>query len=130
MNLRDDHQYRVLKRFAPFEQIAFKRTDGSPYRSFLRTPANLVISALPVFNQPTQTDQPPSSSDDPHAQAKPQCCGPDAIEAYHQGRLYGFGDIQRITLPETIKGGLTYFVGHKLQKGRHYDNAKHERMKN
>ena len=34
VNLKDDHQYRVLKIFAPFRPIVFKRTDGSTHRSF------------------------------------------------------------------------------------------------
>ena len=68
------------------------------------------------------------ATDDPLAQAILQCCGPDTVAAYHQGRPYCLGDVHWVTMTETIKGGLILFVGQKLQKGRHYDNAKYERM--
>ena len=106
VNLRDDHQYRVLKIFAPSGPIVFKHTDGSTYRSFLRTSAHFVISAPSMVNQSTQSDPPPSTSDDPLAQAIFQICGTDAVEAYHQGRPYCLGDVHWITLPETIKDRL------------------------
>ena len=54
VNLRDDHQYRVLKFFPPSGPIVFKRTDGSTQRSFLRIPDH-VIRALPMVNRSTQT---------------------------------------------------------------------------
>ena len=41
-----------------------------------------------MVNQSKQTDPPLSTSDDPLAQAILQCCGPDAVDAYHQGRPY------------------------------------------
>ena len=106
VSLKDDHQGRILKIFAPSGPIVFKRTDGSTRRSFLRTPAHVVISAPPTFNQSTRTDPPPSTSDDPLAQAIFQCCGPDAVESYHQGRPYCLDDVRWITLPDTIKCGL------------------------
>ena len=107
VNLKDDHQYRVLKIFAPSGPIVFKRLDGSTHhRSFLRTPDHVVISAPPMVNQSTQTDPPPSASDDPLAHAILQCCGPAAVAAYHQGRPYCLGDVHWVTLPEPIPGGL------------------------
>ena len=106
VNLKDDHQYRVLKIFAPSGPIVFKRTDGSTHRSFLRTPENVVIRAPPMVSRSTQTDPPLSVSEDPLADAILGCCGPDAVDAYHQGRPYCLGDIHLVTLPETINGGL------------------------
>ena len=105
VNLKDDHQYRVLKIFAPSGPIVFKRTDGSTHRSFLRTPDHVVIKAPPMVDRSTQTDAPPSATDDPLAQAIFQCCGPDAVEAYHQGRPYCLCEVHWVTLPEPIKGG-------------------------
>ena len=93
VNLKDDHTYRVLKLFAPSGPIAFKRTDGSTYRSFLRTPAHVVIRAPPMVNRSTQTDPPPSATDDPLAQAILQCCGPNGVAAYHQGRPHCLGAV-------------------------------------
>ena len=72
VNLKDDHQ---------FWAIVFKRSDGSTHRSFLRTPAHVVISAPPMVNPSTQTDPPPSTTDDPLAQAFLQNCDPDAVPA-------------------------------------------------
>ena len=106
VNLKHDHQYRVLKTFANSAPIVFKRTDGSTHRSFLRAPDHIVIRAPPMFSRSTQTDPPPLATDDPLAQAILQCCGPDAVEAYHQGRPYCLGYVHWITLPETIEGGL------------------------
>ena len=84
----------------------FKRTDGSTHRSFLRTTAHVVISAPPMTNRSTQTDPPSSATDDPLADAILQCCGPAAVAAYHQGCPHCLGDAHRVTLPETIEGGL------------------------
>ena len=106
VNLKDYHQYRVLKIFAPSGPIVFKRTDGSTHRSFLRTPDHVVIIAPPIDSRSTQTDPPLSVSEDPLADAILQCCGPDAVDSYHQGRPYCLGDVHWVTLPETIKGGL------------------------
>ena len=106
VKLKYDHQYRVLKIFAASGPIVFKRTDGSAHRSFLRTPTHVVSSAPPMVNRSTQTDPPTSATDDPLAQAILQCCGPDAVDAYHQGRPYCLGDVHWVTLPETIKSGL------------------------
>ena len=92
-NLKDDHQYRVLEMFAPSGPIVFKRTDGSTHRSFLRTPAQVVINAPPKVNQTTQTDSRLSTSDDPLAQVILQCYGADAVDAYHLGRPYCLGDV-------------------------------------
>ena len=106
VNLTDDHQYRVLKIFAPSGPIVFKRTDGSTHRSFLRTPDHVVIRAPPMVSRSTQTDYQLSVSDDPLADAILQCCGPDAVDAYHQGRPYCLGDVHLVTQPKTIKRGL------------------------
>ena len=57
-------------------------------------------------NRSTQTDYPSAATDDRLADAILQCCGPDAIDAHHQGRPYSLGDVHWLTLPETIKGGL------------------------
>ena len=104
VNLKDD-KYRVLKIFATSGPIVFKRTDGSTHRSFLRTPAHVVISAPQMVNRSTQTDPPPPASDDTLAHAILQCCGPEAVAAYHQGRPYCLGDVNWLTLPEPITGG-------------------------
>ena len=106
VNLKDGHQYRVLKIFAPSGPIVFKRTDGSTHRSFLRTPDHVVIKAPPMVNRSTQTDTPSSATDYPLADSVLECCGPDAVDAYHQGSPYCLGDVHWVTLPETIKGGL------------------------
>ena len=106
VNLKDDHQYRVLKTFAPTGPIVFKRTDGSTRRSFLRSPDHVVIKAPPVVNKSTQTDPQLSATDDPLADPILQCCGPDAVDAYHQGRPSCLGDIHLVTLPATTNGGL------------------------
>ena len=105
VNLKDDHKYRVLKIFAPSWPIVFKSTDGSTRRSFLRTPDHVVINAHPMVNRSTQTDPPSPATDDPLAQAILQCCDSDAVDAYHQGRPYCFGDVHWVTLLDTIKGG-------------------------
>ena len=104
VNLTDDHTYGVLKTFAPAGPNVFKRTDGSTHRRFLRTPDHVVISAPTMVNKSTQTDSPPSASDDTLAHDILQCCGPDAVAAYHQGRPYWLGDVHWLTLPETING--------------------------
>ena len=57
-----------------------------------------------MVTQSAQTDPPPSATDDPVAHAIRQCCGPDAVEAHHQGRPYCLGDPHWITLPEAVKG--------------------------
>ena len=106
VNLKDDHKYRVLKIFAPSEPIVFKRVDGSTHRSFLRPPDHVVIRAPQMVHRSTQTDPPLSATDYPLAQAILQCCGPDAVGAYHQSRPYCLGDVHWVTLPETNKGGL------------------------
>ena len=106
VNLKDDHQYRVLKTFAPSGPIVFKRTDGSTHRSFLRTAAHVVVSALQMVSRSTQTDPQPSATDDPLGQAILQCCGPDAVTAYHQGRPFYSGNVYWITLPDPIKSSL------------------------
>ena len=106
VNLKHDHQYCVLKIFAPSGPIVFKRTDGSTHRSFLRNPDHVVIRAPPMVNRSTQTDLPSSAIDDALADSILQCCGPAAVTAYHQGRPYCLGDVHWVTLPETIKGGL------------------------
>ena len=103
VNLKDDHQYRVLKIIVPSGPIVLKRTDGSTYCSFLCTPPHVLVSALQMVTQSTQTDPPLSATDDPLALAILQSCGLDAIEAYHQGRPYCLGDIHWVTLPETTK---------------------------
>ena len=106
VNLEVDHQYRVLKNSAPSGLIVFKQTDGSTHRSFLRTPNHVVIRASPMVNRSTQTYHQFSATDDPLAHNILQCCGPDAVAAYHQGRPYCLSDVHWVTLPETIKGGF------------------------
>ena len=106
VNLKDDIQYRVLKIFAPPGPIVFKRTDGSTHRSFLRTAVHVVISAPPMVNRTTETDPPPSATDDPLAQAVLQCYGPEAVDAYHQARPFCLDNVHWLTLPETIESGL------------------------
>ena len=106
VNLTDDHQYRVLNIFAPSGPIVFKRTDGFTHRSFLRTPDHVVIRAPAMVSRSTQTDYQLSVFDDPLADAILQCCGPDAVDAYHQGRPYCLGDVHLVTQPKTIKSGL------------------------
>ena len=59
-----------------------------------------------MVNRSTQTDPPSSATDDPLADSILQCCGPDAVDAYHQGRAYCLGDVHWVTLPATIKGHL------------------------
>ena len=54
VNLKDDHQYRVLKIIAPSGPIILKRTDGSMYRSFLRTPTHISVSAPQMVKQSTK----------------------------------------------------------------------------
>ena len=83
VDLKDDHKYRVLKIFAPSGPIVFKRIDDSTHRSFLRTPDHVVIKSPPMINTSTQTDPQLSVSDDLLADAILQCCGPDAVDAYH-----------------------------------------------
>ena len=106
VNLKDDHKYRVLKIFAPSGPIVFKRTDGSTHRSFLRTTDHVVIRAPQTVNRSTQTDPPIPTTDDPLEDSILQRCGPAGVLAYHQGRLYCLGDVNWVTLPETIKGGF------------------------
>ena len=106
VKLKDDHKYHVLKIFAPSGPVVFKRIDGLIRRSFLRTPDHVVIKAPLLVNKSTQTDPPPSATDDPLAQAILQCCGPDAVAAYHQGHPYCLGDVHWLTLPEPIGGGF------------------------
>ena len=106
VDLKHDHKYRVIKIFAPSGPIVFKRIDGLTHRCFLRTPDHFVIKASPMVNRSTQTDPRLFATDDPFADAILQCCGPDAVAAYHQGRPYCLGDVHWITLPETIKGGF------------------------
>ena len=116
VDLKDDHTYRVLKIFAPAGPIVFKRVDGSHNRSFLRTPDHVVIRAPLLYNkstqtspyqhvksQSTQTDPPPSASDDPLVQDILQCCGPDAVTAYHQGHPYCLGDVHWPKRPKILK---------------------------
>ena len=69
VNLKDDHQYRVLQSFASAGPIVFERTDGSTHRSFLRTPDHVVIKAPPMVNTSNQTDPQLSATDDPIADA-------------------------------------------------------------
>ena len=106
VNLKDDHQYRVIKIFAPSGPIVFKRADGSTHCSFLRTPDHVVIRAPPMVSRSTQTDPQLSTTDYPLADAILQCCGPDAVNAYHQSRPYCLGDVHLVKLPDSITGGF------------------------
>ena len=74
-----------------------------------------------MVNQATQTDPQPVDTDKHLARAILHCCGASAVHAYNQGQPYCSGDFHI---------DQHQFLGHKLQKGRHNDNAKNERMKN
>ena len=108
VDLKDDHKFRVLKIFAPSGPIVFKRLDGSTqHRSFLRTPDHIVIKAPLMVHRSTQTDPPLLDIADPLAVAVLQCCGVDAVTAYHQGRPYCLGDdVHWPPPPKTIKRDL------------------------
>ena len=54
VNLKDDHQYRVLKIIAPSGPIIPKRTDGSMYRCFVRTATQILVSAPQMVKQSTK----------------------------------------------------------------------------
>ena len=129
VNPLDIHQYRILKIIATFGPIVHKRTNNSTYRSFLRNPLQVSVSAPQMVNQSTQTDTPPPATRDPQAHDILQCCGPAAVEAYHQGHPYCMGDIHCITLPEPIESDQPQVVGHKLQEAKQFDNHKQERFK-
>ena len=103
VNLKDDHQYRVLKIIAPSGLIVLERTNGSTYRSFLPTPAHVLFIAPQMVTQSNQTDPPPSATDDPFTHAILQRCRPDTVEAYHQGPHYCLGDTHSNTLLDTNK---------------------------
>ena len=100
VNLRHDHQYRDLKTIAHSGPIVLRRTDRFTYRSFLRTPAHVLVSAPQMVTQSTQTAPSPPATDDPLAEDNGQCCGPAAVKAYRQGRPYCTGDVPWSTLPE------------------------------
>ena len=121
VRLLDDNQYRVLKITPPPGPVVLKRTNYTTYRSFLRAPLQLFIPAPHIVSQSPQTDPPPVDADDHLACAVLQCCAASAVHAYNQGRPYCLGDFHV---------DQHSFVGHNLQKGGHYDNAKFERMKN
>ena len=92
VHLLDDNQYRVLKITHPPGPVVLKRTNHTTYRSFLRAPSQLFISAPRMVNQSTQTDPQPLATDDPLARAILQCCGPPAVDAYTKGQPYCLGD--------------------------------------
>ena len=54
MNLKHDHQGRVLEIIASSGPIVLKRTDGSTYRSFLSAPAHVLDSAHQMVQQSAQ----------------------------------------------------------------------------
>ena len=92
VHLLDNNQYRVLKITSPPGPVVLKRTNHTTYRSFLRAPSQLFISAPRMANQSTQTDPPPVATDDTLAQAILKCCGPSAVDAYTKGQPYCLGD--------------------------------------
>ena len=85
----------------------------------------LMLSSVPqMVTQSTQTDPPPPTTDDPLVRGIVQCCGPAVVEAYHQGRPYCTVDVHWSPLPESIQSDQQYFVGRKLQEGKHCDKCK------
>ena len=92
VHLLDNNQYRILKITSPPGPVVLKRTNHTTYRSFLRTPSQLLISPPRMVNQSTQTDPQPVATDDPLARAIFHCCGPHAVEAYTKGHPYRLGD--------------------------------------
>ena len=100
LNLRDDHQYRIIKTFASSGRIVLQRTNQSTSRNFLPTHSHLSISAPEMVTQSTQIDPPCPATDDLLACDILQYCGPAAVEDYHQGCPYCMDDIHWIALPE------------------------------
>ena len=92
VRLLDDNEYRLLKITPPPGPVVLKRTNHTTYRSFLRAPSQLFISAPRRDHQSTQTAPQPVTTDDPLAHDILQCCGPSAQHAYNQGRPYCLGD--------------------------------------
>ena len=92
VHLLDDNQYRVLKITHPPGPVVLKRTKNTTYRSFLRAPSQLFISAPRMVNQSSQTDPQPIATDDPLAHAIIQCCGASALDAYNEGQPFCLGD--------------------------------------
>ena len=93
VRLLDDNQYPVLEITPPPEPVVLKRTNHTTYRSFLRAPSQLFISAPRMVNQFMQTDPQPADTDDHLARPSLQCCGTSAVHAYNQGRPYCLGDV-------------------------------------
>ena len=73
VHLLDDSQYHVPKITPPPGPVNLKRINHSTYRSFLRAPSQLLISAPRVVNQSTQTDPQSTDTDDPLARDFLQC---------------------------------------------------------
>ena len=82
--------------------MILKRANHSTYPNFLRALSQLFISTPSIVIQFTQTDLITTDTDDSLARDILQCCGPAAVEAYHRGRPYCFGDILVIDLPEPV----------------------------
>ena len=105
VNLKDDHQYRVLKIFAPSGPIVSNALTAPPiivsYELLTTLSSALLQWSIGLHKL---TPPPSSATDDPLAASILQCCGPDAVDAYHQGRPYCLGDVHWVTLLETIKG--------------------------
>ena len=75
----DDSQYCILKITPHPGPAILKRTNHSRYRSFLRAPLQLFISAPPMVTQSTPTNSQPTDTDDPIARDILQCCDPAAV---------------------------------------------------
>ena len=102
VHLLDDSQYRILEITPPPGPVILKKTNHSTYRSPLRAPSQLFISAPGIVNQSTETDSKPTDNDDPISRDILQCCGPAAVEAYHRGRPKCIGDIHFVDLPKRV----------------------------
>ena len=92
VRLPGDNEYSVHKITPPPGPVVLKRTNHTTYRSFLRAPSQLFISASRMVHQSTQTAPQPVTTADPLAHDILQCCGASAVHAYNQGRPYCLGD--------------------------------------
>ena len=46
------------------------------------------------------------------------------MEHHHRRRPYSFGDFHIFDLPEPVTDDSVYFLRHKLQERKHYDNRR------
>ena len=120
VHLLDDNQYRVLKIISSTGPIVLKRTNHSSYRSFLRSPDQLVISNPQTDTRSIQTEQLPTGTTDPLEQSIWLCCGSAAVTAYHLGAPTCLGSIHFD--PPLVLSSCLWDTN--LQRGRHYDKVK------